>query len=215
MRRPTIPSWREALPLAALLVTLALIAACGPALDLDSVNNPSGPTLDPDSELEPGPDGTLVPSYRIYVGASEDDPGSEAYPPDDNGSEAIWSVDARTVTLGTEEEGEPLALLIIRFESEPVATPTGTIARVEFAALSTTDVRVGTAEQLNARYYELEDGECGPASGSIVAVRYISSGMVVADGMCLKMRRVIVSPVAPTEYGETVYVTGEFVAMDP
>lgn len=130
------------------------------------------------------------------------------------------------LVLGPEDgpDKEPQAGLTLTFD-EPIQQ-TGLswcFAEVTWAALATTDVRVGTGDEINGKFYELYEGanQCGSLLGApnqtataTVRVDYISRD-VISGTACLGMQRVIYSPVAPPVYAEVITVVATFTVINP
>jgi hypothetical protein len=129
------------------------------------------------------------------------------------GTEAKWDLSDATaldpngwIALGPEDTGEPLAQLGMTMAAPTLNAAGNCIAPVVTAVLSTTDVRVGTAQQLIARLYE----RVGPEAGAVV---FETIGPREASGSFLvSLQRVIITPNMPPTTGETITVSGTFVA---
>ena len=113
--------------------------------------------------------------------------------------DASWDSDAQAVYLGTDDTFEPLGTLTMDLEFNP----SGPHHWVREATLSTTDVRVGTAAELNARLYTLKG--LGEFSTTAWTRDYI-----VADTIHMSRERVLVWP---NDSPEDVEVTGFFTAL--
>ncbi|MCA9520392.1 MAG: hypothetical protein KC609_05450 [Myxococcales bacterium] len=96
-----------------------------------------------------------------------------------------WSQETGILYLGTDEVVEPLGTLTITLSGHPAGPGSAT---VESAIVSTTDVRVGTSDELNARLYELV-----PGATQTAVLRY-SNSQCLGGTLTLKLRRVIIYP---------------------
>jgi len=112
--------------------------------------------------------------------------------------DASWDNDLQAVYLGTDDTFEPLGTLRMDVEFNPA----GALHFINEAVLSTTDVRVGTAAELNARLYTLKFGRFRTTAWT--------SDYVVADSIHMSMERVLVWP---NDSPEDIEVTGYFTAL--
>lgn len=102
------------------------------------------------------------------------------------GVETEWNLSSGIVVLGPEETGEPLA----RLELHLVVNPSdSTSAVISSAILSTSNVRVGTSEELDSRLYigGAGDGEVPECDGDLCAlcdIRAISSAQITTAEVC-------------------------------
>ena len=105
----------------------------------------------------------------------------------DLGVDTNYASDIGLVFLNTDEENEPLGTLTLglgNFEE----TPVGWRVVIETAFLSTSNVRVGTAAQLDARLYSLVTGTDPNSFANTLAVQ-IGSNYISASGK-LDMERI-------------------------
>lgn len=113
-----------------------------------------------------------------------------------SGVKAKWNHDIGTIVLGPEDEGEPLALLMISIDMS---------GNVISATLSTTDVRVGTGDELNGKLYQLTDLLVG------MRIKGNTPTYIQVDGFEFSMDRQIMNQ---NDVPESIVVTGSFTAYD-
>lgn len=165
-----------------------------------------------------GPNGPVEADYSLVV--TGDSVTNFIYPPDGSGGTlTVWSPDIRTIVLGPEETGEPLAGLNLEIAQAAYYAGDSCLAEVKWATLSTTQVRVGTSEELDAKLYELVPDACNNgllnAGFSYVRVASEGSSSIAVHDMCIRMQRVMVTPDNPPSYGEKITVAGVFTALEP
>ncbi|MCB9170544.1 MAG: hypothetical protein H6597_01560 [Flavobacteriales bacterium] len=124
--------------------------------------------------------------------------------------DASWSDVAGLVYLGADADAEPLGTLTIGIDHFAYINNVYT-AVVSSAVLSTTDVRVGTAQVLNARRYHLVPAGQGAASGLITIVERTDD--LIAGILEFSMYRVQTDPNVQVP-AETITLHGEFVARN-
>lgn len=126
-----------------------------------------------------------------------------------------WIQELGLIYLGADDVHEPLGTLTLTIDTPEVGKH-GYQARILSATLSTTDVRVGTAAELNARLYELipdtftTEPNCSPAFPNHIRILALSDEQIQAY-ISLFMERVIVNPETPAE---TIKVCGHFGIVD-
>lgn len=170
-----------------LCVTAAWAMSCNSGDDLPQGTNPP--------EEEP-----TESSYEINVYGETDNGEEFRFTLKGDSFDANWSHDQLTVWLGTDEVNQPLGTftaVIQPLENIPYAVKTAT--------LSKTDVKVGTADQLNARLYG-SSNEVGTFN-----VAYVTDQIIVVESMSIPMERVITNQ---TQVAEDVLVTGKFTIVN-
>ena len=121
-----------------------------------------------------------------------------------SGSRAVWDRKPDGwIALGPEATGEPVGQIAMT-----TTRPDGECrASVVTATMSTSDVRVGTAEEINGKLYELVD------AGQTVQVIHVNEDEFV--GHLLRLVELIILPTEAPRLGETIRVTGTFIARKP
>ncbi|MDH3207556.1 MAG: hypothetical protein OEO79_13225 [Gemmatimonadota bacterium] len=114
--------------------------------------------------------------------------------------DASWDYDAGTLWLGTDDLAEPLGTLTLTI-SEHVAD--GLAVGIENATLSMTDVRVGTALEINGRLYQQQ----GKGGGLWEA---ITREYIVVHDLEIPMVRILINP---GDLPEAVKLKGNFQAL--
>ena len=128
------------------------------------------------------------------------------------GIETEWNIDSGIVVLGPEEEGEPLARLELHLVLNPSNANSAIVAS---AILSTSNLRSGPPESIDARLYTggAPDGavpERDGDLGEICDIRFITGAQITTDGPCIfEMERTDQN--GPPE---TIVVNAGFTATD-
>lgn len=112
--------------------------------------------------------------------------------------DAKWGREFGIAWLGTDEVHEPIGTLTLNLVPETNSQAYW----FSSATLSTTDVKVGTAAELNARLYKLKEG-----SISFCIPYVINDDYLLCDTFSIQMERVIVHQ---GDEPEDVLVTGKF-----
>jgi hypothetical protein len=222
---------RRILFLAALGGTLA----CGSPSTGPSEADPEDEEI-PEQEETPPPEvgacgdpGAVLPDSGYVFGWPDPDNCSDAScripPTAESTFGSNWVYDPELGILAFDEhagdtgrpDDQPTAGLTVLWQLEIVDNVC--LGVVTGAIMSTTDVRVGTAAELNGKSYELAGAnariDCPipntplTLGGRDILFYYVSPG--TASGfLCLAMQEVIVSPIAPPEVGEPFRVFGRF-----
>lgn len=200
-----------AMRIAGLATATLLLAACS-SDSSDSVMTPADSVMTPAAETcAPAPPGVSVGEYAFIIEGETEFRGKEAW----------WLADIGLITVGPEDksgpaDNGPVGQLFL-FIDKPFVDDGQCKARVLDATMSTTDVRVGTGEELNGKLYELvsEEGQSG-GSGSNLEVFIdldFAGGSSLNGSVQLFLIRIIISPIEPPTFGETVGVQAEFTAL--
>ncbi|HEX5589291.1 MAG TPA: hypothetical protein VFX65_03245 [Candidatus Limnocylindrales bacterium] len=219
---------RRALPA---LVAAFVLASCS------SASNPGADVkLEPNADLPRESDSALrlTAGYEFSVTPLVRSPsrvGPDLDPPDGwEGKVAIWEPEIGVIILGPEETGEPLAHLILDIGGERILAagrvrlrepmpegfhfgPEDQAWWIRGATFSTTDVRVGTALEMNGKLYELEDGtpnQLTARCGNWIRVDEVYREYVVGS-FCVAVDRVRVGEDDPPE---SLELQGSFVALE-
>lgn len=162
-----------------LLATFLLLAGCESGLESD------------------GEEVNAEPYYKFAIGSTMEDSDTQVF----EGVKTEWNLSSGIAVLGPEDEGEPLG----RLELVIGATNDDSKVAIDVATLSTTDVRVGTGEELNAKLYALSGTfECPVTS--------INSAHITIPQICfIEMDRVIVNQ---NDVAEHIIVGIGFTAVD-
>ena len=168
-----------------------------------------------DSGLESeGDENPLESSYVMALSSNNNSVNEGIFA----GVETEWNLSSGIVVLGPEEEvlepgesGGPLARLELHLVRNPSDS---TSAVISSATLATSNVRVGTSEELDSRLYTggAGDGEVPECDGDLCelcGIRSISSAHITTDGPCLFEMELVGG-----EGPETIRVNVGFTATD-
>jgi hypothetical protein len=137
--------------------------------------------------------------YELHISASTGNSAGKFYN-GNNVSSYSWDIDAGAIFMGTDDYEEPLGTLTLKIDS-PVKTDTGTIAYIFEALFSTSDKRVGTADEINGRLYELNSLK------SYVIIDEVAVNYIKVKDLMILMKRVLVNQ---GDEPEEITVKGKF-----
>jgi len=153
------------------------------------------------SHLHPNDGGyDADPYYNIYFN-SEANPEGHTF----EGVKTEWNLNSGILVLGPEDTGEPLARLQLT-----LSVGLDNYIRIVSGSLSTTDVRTGTSEELNAKLYTFVDYVDNGGHG-IIPNEINSTNVKIDPYILITMERVIVNE---NDVPETISLGAKFNAVD-
>lgn len=186
--------WR---PAAAAVLALFVFASCGAG---GSSASPGGtPQLGLPGD-DPRPNRTW---YHLRIGGAGTDITV-------SGTAATWLPDDGLLTLGPEEAGEPVAMLILHFAQDPEHGP-----YVRKATLSKTDKRVGTSDELNAMLFGAIDAVGGASVPGCTKGVHSIEGLGIGNDWISGSVCVTLDGLEPADVPPSVTVQAQFAAFEP